>query len=180
MLALAATLVVFGTTTQTWLHVSLAAGEVAQNDLNIPGNKAAVAVSALALVALAGTLALTIAGRIARVVIGIIVLLSAIGTIAVVLTVLGDPAAAAMTEFGAATGIDARPDNVRTTLFPVVALVGAAVQAVAAVLVLWLGRGWSVRSKYDTAKSATPRGEDEDLDDIDSWDSLSRGEDPTA
>ncbi|WP_269936738.1 Trp biosynthesis-associated membrane protein [Arthrobacter sp. HY1533] len=179
LLAVVAALAVFGTTTQTWIHVAISPGEVATTDLDIPGSKAAVAVSALALVALAGSLATTIAGKVARNVTAAIVFLSAVGIIAVVLGILADPATAAMTEVGAATGIEGQPSNATTTLFPVLAAVAAAVLALAALLVLFLGRGWNVRSKYDAAKAAPVGGKDQPMDEIDRWDSLSRGEDPT-
>ena len=59
-----------------------------------------------------------------------------------------------MSEVGAATGIEGQPSNATTTVFPVLAVVAAAVLALAALLVLWFGRGWNVRSKYDAAKAA--------------------------
>lgn len=179
LLAVVAALALIGTSTQTWIHVAISPGEVATTDLDIPGSKAAVAVSALAIVALAGALATTIAGKVARNVTAAIVLLSAVGVIAVVLGILADPAAAAMSEVGAATGIEGQPSNATTTVFPLLAIVAAAVLALASVLVLWFGRGWNVRSKYDAAKAAPAAGKDEPMDEIDRWDSLSRGEDPT-
>lgn len=179
LLTLLAALAVFGTTTQTWIHVDLTAGEVAQTDLDIPGSKAAVAVSALALVAAAGALATTIAGKFARVLTAVIVFLSALGIIAVVVGILADPAAAAMAEVGAATGIEGQPQNVTVTAFPVLAVAAAAVMAVGALILLWAGRGWSVRTKYDARTQIPASGQDEPMDRIDSWDSLSRGEDPT-
>ncbi|MFQ4149384.1 Trp biosynthesis-associated membrane protein [Arthrobacter sp. LAPM80] len=178
LVAILAALAVFGTTTQTWIHVVISQGSVVQSDLDIPGSKAAVAVSALALVALAGSLATTIAGKVARVITTAIVFLGAVGIIAVVLGILADPSAAAMTQVGAATGITGQASNASTTIFPVFALVAAALLGVAALLLLWFGRGWSVRTKYDAGKA--PAGEkDGPVDEIDRWDQLSRGEDPT-
>jgi len=180
MLAVLAALAIFGTTTQTWLHVSLNQGQVQQSDLFIPGNKAAVSVSALALVALAGALALTIAGRISRIVTGVIVLLAALGIAAVVLGVLADPSTAAMGEVGKATGVIGVASNASTTWFPVAAVVAAAILAVAAALILWAGRRWSVRTKYDAVTSPPAKGAvGGPIDEIDSWDRLSRGDDPT-
>ncbi|WP_247647212.1 Trp biosynthesis-associated membrane protein [Arthrobacter sp. E3] len=180
LLSVLAALAVFGTTTQTWIHVSIAQGEVGQNELNIPGSKAAVAVSALALVALAGALATSIAGKIARVVTALIMFLSAAGIVAVVLGVLTNPVAAAMSEVGAATGIEGQGSNATTTGFPVLAVVAALVLAVVSLLVLFFGRSWNVRTKYDAAKEAQVGGPAEPVDEIDRWDQLSRGEDPTA
>ncbi|MEO6531718.1 MAG: Trp biosynthesis-associated membrane protein [Specibacter sp.] len=180
LLSILAALAVFGTTTQTWIHVAIAPGEVAQTDLDIPGSKAAVSVSALALVALAGALATTIAGKIARIITSSIVLLSAVGIIAVVLGVLANPAGAAMSEVGAATGIIGQDSDAVTTVFPILAVLAAALLALAAAAVLWFGRSWTIRSKYDTATAFPGTGSGEPVDEIDSWDRLSRGEDPTV
>ncbi|WP_341476418.1 Trp biosynthesis-associated membrane protein [Arthrobacter glacialis] len=180
LLAILAALAVFGTTTQTWIHVAIAPGEVAQTDLDIPGSKAAVAVSALALVALAGALATTIAGKVARIVASCIVLLGAVGIIAVALGVLANPAAAAMSEVGAATGITGQNSDATTTIFPVLAALAAAVLALTALAVLWFGRAWTVRTKYDAATTASGANAGEPVDEIDRWDQLSRGEDPTV
>ena len=61
-------LAVFGTTTQTWINITLDPDQVGQtaggqNTLPVQGSKAATAVTALALVALAGGLAASIAGK---------------------------------------------------------------------------------------------------------------------
>ena len=180
LLSVLAALAVFGTTTQTWIHVSISQGGVAQSDLNIPGSKAAVAVSALALVALAGALATSIAGKIARVITALIMFLGAAGIVAVVLGVLANPVAAAMSEVGAATGIEGQGSNATTTVFPVLAVVAALVLAVVSLLVLFFSRSWNVRTKYDAAKQTQTGGPAEPVDEIDRWDQLSRGEDPTA
>nr|WP_125612887.1 Trp biosynthesis-associated membrane protein [Specibacter cremeus] len=178
LLPVIAALAVFGTTTQTWVHVHLAQGAVEQPDLSIAGNKVAVAVSALALVALAGSLAATIAGRIARVITSVIVLLSGLGIVAVVAAVLADPSAAAAGQVGAATGVVGQPSDAATTLFPVLAMIAAVVLCAGAVLLFAAGRGWKQRSKYDAGAGSGARPA-EPADDIDSWDRLSRGDDPT-
>ena len=180
LLAVLAALAVFGTTTQTWIHVAISQGEVAQSDLNIPGSKAAVAVSALALVALAGALATSIAGKVARIITAGIIVLSAAGIVGVVVGILADPVAAAMSEVGAATGIEGQGSNATTTIFPVLAVAAAVLLGLAALLLLWFGRSWNVRTKYDAAKQGTRGASDEPMDEIDRWDQLSRGEDPTA
>ena len=181
MVAVLAALAVFGTTTQTWIHVSFEQEQVQQANLSIPGSKAAVAVSALALVALAGALATSIAGRVARIITSAIVLLGAAGIIAVVVGVLADPSGAAMAEVGKATGVVGVASNATTTWFPVAAVAASAVLAAAAALILWVGRGWNVRTKYDAAPSSASRSASSGpVDEIDSWDQLSRGDDPTA
>lgn len=86
-------LAVFGTTTQTWIEVRLDPTAASNSDLHVQGSKAATAVTALALVALAGGLAASIAGRIARWIIAALLALSAAGIILAAATVLSDPLA---------------------------------------------------------------------------------------
>jgi uncharacterized membrane protein (TIGR02234 family) len=207
LVALAAALVVFGSTTQTWVQVHLAQGAVQQSDIAVPGSKAATAVTALALVALAGALAASIAGRVARLLAAVLILLSAAGILAAAISVLADAQGAAAGPVATATGVTGGTYRASTTAFPTVAVVGAVVLAAAAVLIAVAGRTWSQRTKYDSARTTLPSGHaasgngadaepDADatgnstaeastadaapLDDIDSWDQLSRGTDPTG
>lgn len=171
-------LAVFGTSTQTWIDVQLDPTAASSSDLHVQGSKAATAVTALALVALAGGLAVSIAGRIARWIIAAIIALSAAGIILAAATVLTDPLGAAQGSIAAATGISGGQAAVATTVFPVLAVVAGALLAVCAVILPLAGRYWKTRTKYDTAARAKERGAGP-VDEIDSWDSLSRGEDPT-
>ncbi|MFI5085170.1 MAG: Trp biosynthesis-associated membrane protein [Actinomycetales bacterium] len=200
-------LAAFATTTQTWVHVKLAQGVVQQADLNIAGSKAATAVTALALVALAGALAASIAGKVARIIIAVVMLLAAAGIVASGAAVLADPQGAASGAVGAATGVTGQATAASVTVFPWLAVVAGVLLAAASVLVVLAGRHWKQRvSKYETAApaaggAAVPGAEDasapapapgvtdpaaaaaareaEPLDDIDSWDQLSHGTDPT-
>ncbi|MBG0740688.1 Trp biosynthesis-associated membrane protein [Paeniglutamicibacter antarcticus] len=212
MLAVISSLVVFGTTTQTWVHVKLGEGVVQQADLNVAGSKAATAVTALALVALAGALAASIGRRISRVVAAVIIFLGAVGIIVSSVAVVLNPQAAAAGPVGTATGVTGQNSDVTTTAFPLIAVGAAVILALAAVLIAWLGRTWNQRTKYDAAgartggvSAARPGSATESTpgsttgsttgvsadstaaqpipvvrDDIDSWDELSHGNDPTA
>lgn len=181
-------LAVFGTTTQTWIMVSLdpnQAGQGAgdQSTLPVQGSKAATTVTALALVALAGGLAASIAGRIARWLITAIIVLASAGIIAAAATVLADPLAAAQGSIAAATGITGSTAEVAVTAFPVLAVVVGALLALAALLIIPAGRYWRSRTKYDAATQGGTAGTTVaatgPVDEIDSWDRLSRGDDPT-
>jgi uncharacterized membrane protein (TIGR02234 family) len=181
-------LAVFGTTTQTWIIVSLDANQVGQvagdqNSLPVQGSKAATTVTALALVALAGGLAASIAGKFARWVITAIIMLASVGIIAAAATVLADPLGAAQGSIAAATGVTGGNAEVAVTAFPVLAVVSGALLALAALLIIPAGRHWKSRTKYDAAASGTPAGSTAaaagPVDEIDSWDRLSRGDDPT-
>jgi len=177
-------LAVFGTTTQTWITVTLDPNQVgqagaAQTALEVQGSKAATAVTALALVALAGGLAAAIAGRIARWIITAIIVLASAGIVAAVATVLANPLAAAQGAIAAATGITGSQAQVAVTAFPVLAVVAGCLLALAALLIIPAGRHWKARTKYDApaaGSAAPPAGP---VDEIDSWDRLSRGDDPT-
>jgi uncharacterized membrane protein (TIGR02234 family) len=184
LLALAA----FGTTTQTWMTATLDPNQVgqagaAQSVIQVQGSKAATTVTALALVALAGGLAAAIAGRIARWVITAIIVLASAGVVTAAATVLADPLTAAQGSIAAATGVSGSQAHVELTPFPVLAVVAGCLLALAALLILPASRYWKTRTKYDaagaagsTADGTTAAGP---VDEIDSWDRLSRGEDPT-
>lgn len=181
-------LAVFGTTTQTWLAVNLDASQLGQTgspveSLSVQGSKAATTVTALALVALAGGLAAAIAGAIARWIITVIVVLASAGIIAAASTVLANPLAAAQGSIAAATGVSGGQADVELTAFPIIAVVAGCLLALAGLVIVPASRFWKTRTKYDSpaglgAKqgSATPAGP---VDEIDSWDRLSRGDDPT-
>lgn len=177
---------VFGTTTQTWLTVHLDPAQLgqaisSQDGLQVQGSKAATTVTALALVALAGGLAASIAGRIARWIITAIILLAAAGIVSAAAIVLADPLAAAQGSIASATGISGSSVQVDVTAFPAAAVVTGSLLGLGALLIIPAGRFWKNRTKYDTpaavpAPGGAPTGP---ADEIDSWDRLSRGDDPT-
>ncbi|KUM37656.1 Trp biosynthesis-associated membrane protein [Arthrobacter sp. EPSL27] len=177
-------LAVFGTTTQTWLVVHLEPAQLgqavnSQDGLQVQGSKAATTVTALALVALAGGLAASIAGRVARWVITALILLAAAGIVGAAAVVIADPLAAAQGSIAAATGITGSNVRVDVTVFPALAVAAGCLLGLGALLIIPAGRYWKSRTKYDTAAtggSAAPAGP---ADEIDSWDRLSRGDDPT-
>ncbi|MEZ2388620.1 Trp biosynthesis-associated membrane protein [bacterium RCC_150] len=171
-------LAVFGTTTQTWINVRLDPAAAANADLHVQGSKAATAVTALALVALAGGLASSIAGKVSRWVIAAIILLASAGIIVAVFIVLADPLGAAQGTIAATTGISGSKAAASSTVFPVLAVVAAGLLALCAVFLPFAGRHWKARTKYDAAGTAQRAGSGP-VDEIDSWDRLSRGEDPT-
>jgi uncharacterized membrane protein (TIGR02234 family) len=175
---------VFGATTQTWLTVHLDPQQLgqpgaAQDGLQVQGSKAATTVTALALVALAGGLAASIAGRIARWIITAIVVLAAVGIIAAAATVLADPLSAAQGSIAAATGVAGSTAEVSVTAFPVIAVVAGSLLALGGLLIIPAGRHWKTRTKYDTAAPGSPAAQAGPVDEIDSWDRLSKGDDPT-
>lgn len=172
-------LAVFGTTTQSWIDVQLDPTTAASSNLPVQGSKAATTVTALALVALAGGLAASIAGRIARWIIAAIIVLAAAGIVAAAATVLGDPLAAAQGTIAAATGVSGGEAQATATLFPVLAIVSAVLLGLSGLLVIPAGRHWKARTRYDAKPGSAGKPANGPVDEIGSWDSLSRGEDPT-
>ncbi|XAS65424.1 Trp biosynthesis-associated membrane protein [Micrococcaceae bacterium Sec5.8] len=189
VLAVAAlALAVFGTTTQTWLTVHLDPAQLgqavsSQDGLPVQGSKAATTVTALALVALAGGLAASIAGSIARWIITTLILLAAAGIVGAAAVVIADPVAAAQGSIAAATGITGSDVQVDVTAFPALAVAAGSLLGLSALLVIPAGRHWKSRTKYDTAAAGSAAGGAGEpagpQDEIDSWDRLSRGDDPT-
>ncbi|MCX2749273.1 Trp biosynthesis-associated membrane protein [Arthrobacter sp. MI7-26] len=171
-------LAVFGTTTQSWIDVRLDPAAAANADLHVQGSKAATAVTALALVALAGGLASSIAGKLSRWIIATIIVFASAGIIVAAATVLADPLGAAQGTIAATTGISGGRAAASSTVFPILAVVAAGLLALCGGLLPLAGRRWKARTKYDVA-SRTARAGSGPVDEIDSWDSLSRGEDPT-
>lgn len=171
-------LAVFGATTQTWIEVRLDPTGASNSNLHVQGSKAATAVTALAVVALAGGLAASIAGRIARWIIVVLIILSAAGIILAALTVILDPLGAAQGSIAAATGVSGGQADAVITVFPALAIVAGSLLAVCAIVLPLAGRHWTSRTKYDAGSRGKKSGS-EPVDEIDSWDSLSRGEDPT-
>jgi uncharacterized membrane protein (TIGR02234 family) len=183
LLIAALALAAFGTTTQTWLtvHLDPQLGQAAggEGGLQVQGSKAATTVTALALVALAGGLAASIAGKIARWIITAIIVLAGAGIIAAAATVLADPLAAAQGSIAAATGVSGGGADVSVSAFPVLAVVAGCLLAACGLLVVPAGRYWKSRTKYDAAAAGPAGQQTGPVDEIDSWDRLSRGDDPT-
>ncbi|MFJ3956544.1 Trp biosynthesis-associated membrane protein [Arthrobacter sp. NPDC090010] len=176
----------FGTTTQSWINVIPASDGVRMPEIHVPGSKAATAVTALAVVGVAGAIASSIAGRIARWVIAAAIALAGAGIVAAGSTVLSDPKAAAQGEIARQTGVSNGPAQLALTAFPSLAVVAGGLLVLCALWLILASRHWVTRSKYDagTRRSAAvaPVDEADDgepLDAIDSWDRLSRGEDPS-
>ncbi|MEH0109956.1 Trp biosynthesis-associated membrane protein [Tersicoccus sp. MR15.9] len=220
---------VFLTTTQTWVHATLTSGTVRSIDAAVNGSDAARSVTALALVALAGALALSIAGRIARVIIAVVIVLAGVGGAVAAFSVLGDPAAAADGKIAAQSGVTGGAIDASVTGWVIAAAVVAIVLAACGVLVLVAGRRWDSARRFETpaataaeadaatgsptgtaaagaaatdapgrdgtaaaapeaipADATAPTGAPTGaptaaapVDDIDSWDRLTRGQDPT-
>lgn len=169
--------------TQTWVTASGLGETSAAQQVEIPGTDAAETVTAMALVTLAGAVALTIARKVLRYVIG--VLLVAAGTFALISTgsVILNPGEAALTPLGEITGTTQHAQDYELGIAVWFALAGAVLVQIAGASVLFMGSRWkdaASSKKYDrkAAPAAVAEG-DADPDEFDLWDGLSEGSDPT-
>jgi len=173
--------------TQTWLWVVLEDGGSA---LPVPGASAIAVLAPLSLAVLALGGALSIVGLVLRYVFGAlsvaIAVLLAWLTAQVAFVHPTSAVAATVTEATGISGEDAVADlvaQIDPTAWPFVTLVGWVVLLAAGVITLvtahhWRGSGRRYRT--DAATPAAPTATSPPHDAIDSWDDLSRGEDPTA
>jgi uncharacterized membrane protein (TIGR02234 family) len=182
----AAALAAFGSTTQTWLSVALPQASVQTPSIQVPGSDAATAVTAFALVGLAAALAASIAGRIARWIIAVILTVAGAGIVLSSLAVSMDPAGAAAPAIGEALGVTSQDGaTVTATAMPWMAALAGLFLVVCAVWLLIAGRGWRAARRYENRRQQSGAGKgsaktDTNADEIDNWDSLTRGEDPTG
>lgn len=171
--------------TQTWLDVTLRGTTNAP--LAVAGADAVPLLAPLSLAALALALALSIVGRILRYVFGgIAIAIGASLAVAAVRILVEQPVDAVAGAVTEATGL-AGAETVRalvaeiaSTPWPLVTVVAAIALAAGGVATVatahrWPGAGRRYRTETsDVAAGSRPH------DAIDSWDDLSRGDDPTA
>ncbi len=168
--------------TQTWIVAILA--EV-HGALEVTGTVAAPLTTPLSFAALALGLALTVVGPIMRYVFGALAVAIGVGIAAASWGSALDPpvsaVAVAVEETTGLAGNDAVRELVTSltaTAWPFVSLVSGVVIAFAGVLVLLTARSWPrAGRRYDAPTTAAPASRPHDA--IDSWDDLSRGDDPT-
>jgi uncharacterized membrane protein (TIGR02234 family) len=182
--------------TQTWYTITIKASAGHFTPVVVSGSTAAPALTALSLAGLALALALAIAGRVARYVIGVIGVLLGV---CVVIASVGNPAhtAGVRGAISTATGIAGEKSvtaligHASATIWPVAALVGGIIVGLGALAAVLTGSLWPGGSRrYDAVRfeeaedgaSARPRhtsGPRPGDAQIDDWDELTRGDDPT-
>ncbi|MFT4219612.1 MAG: Trp biosynthesis-associated membrane protein [Microbacterium sp.] len=171
--------------TQTWLDVALKAGGDA---LSVAGAAAIPVLAPLCLATLALGAALSIVGTALRYVFGALSTAIAIALAAVTAPVaFQHPVSAVAAEVTKATGIagdasvTALVAAITPTPWPVVSLALWVVLFAAGVFTLATARAWQrAGRRYDAGGEHAKAADDTPLDAIDSWDELSRGQDPTG
>ena len=167
--------------TQPWFGLELTDGQ----SLDIAGQVAVPALSALGLATLALNAALSIAGRVIRIVLGVLQVAIGAAIIATAVTALADPVAASARTVTDATGLSGAESiaalvaSVTTTVWPVLTIVIGGIVALGGIAVVLTSRHWPGPTKrFETSPvEATPAtGSDSKAG---AWDTLSGGGDPT-
>lgn len=188
LLSLVLAFALFGAAATPWVQ-AVVATTVSEVQVQVRGTQAAPAVSALALVAAAGSVALSIAGPRVRGVVAAIIALSGLGAAAAIVGVLADPVGVSEGAVGEATGVIGSGAEHTLTVWPPIALALAVLVSAAGIWALIVSRGWARpgASRYDrgtdqrraAAEAPGDAREDGRRDDIDTWDALTEGRDPT-
>lgn len=177
---LAAALAVFASSAATWVSATVRT-TLEPVTVDVAGTEAAPAVTALGLVAAAGALAVAISGPVLRTVVAAVVVLAGLGALAASAAVLVDPSGAAQTAVGEATGMVNAGGDVDVSVWPWLAAAASALVALSGARALVAGRSWTAARRFErTGTDAGPGGAPRDGDEIDSWDALTEGRDPTA
>lgn len=168
--------------TQTWLTVS-----VAETTLPVAGAEAVSVLQPLSLAALALSLVLAIVGPVVRYVLAVAAI--AVGgaiawlSAALVATPRATAASTVVTEHTGIAGESAIEDLVQgmaLTPWPTVTIIAGALIALAGGWTLLTAHTWRrAGRRYEKGATRTATADDAPLDAIDSWDDLSRGDDPT-
>ncbi|MEX5301512.1 Trp biosynthesis-associated membrane protein [Kocuria sabuli] len=177
---LLAALAVFACSAATWISATVQT-TLEPVTVDVAGSEAAPAVTALGLVAAAGALTTAISGRVLRPVVSVVVVLAGLGALAASAAVLADPTGAARTAVGESTGMVNAGGEFALTPWPWLAAVAAVLVALCGAWALLAGRSWTAARRYErTGTEPAAGGPARDGDEIDSWDALTEGRDPTA
>lgn len=169
---------------QPWAEVVLTDGR----RLIVGGDVAAPAIPPLAIAAFALVGALALAGIVFRVILGLLQALLGAGISASGALALVGPVQSAAASITAATGVEGLASvrelvaEVGTTAWPVTAIVAGAVAIVIGLGIAVSASRWPVRTRrYDAVRltSADAPAETHGEQQLDAWDALSDGDDPT-
>ncbi|GAA4354377.1 Trp biosynthesis-associated membrane protein [Angustibacter luteus] len=162
-----------------WVHAVVIDPVLGRTAVSASGRQAAAVVPAVALVALAGGIALLLARTIGRLVAGLLLVVAGAAQVAAAVGILRSPRPSVEEIVGRAVGAVGSSDvRVTLTAWPWLSVASGALVAVAGVWTVLRARSWSEpTSRYDAPSARTEQAGTEDPPDT--WDALSRGEDPT-
>lgn len=169
--------------TQDWFTISVAHSADGTSSLDVPGKTAGPATAALGLAGLALGGALSLAGQVLRIIFGAIEAVLGASLVAAVTNTLIDPAGASRQSVTELTGVSG-PDAIHRlvlssspSFWPFLAAAAGVALVVLGIAVCVTVRTWPQPGhKYDAETAPRTSGVP---DAVDSWDELSRGEDPT-
>jgi uncharacterized membrane protein (TIGR02234 family) len=182
---------------RTWVHAVVQDPLAGPLQVDASGRQASPLVAAVALVALAGAVAVLTLRTVGRVVTGLLLVLSGAAAVAAAVDVLRTPSDALRSVVADVTGRsgDVLPVAHQTS-WPWAAVAGAVLVVLGGALAVVRARGWSgLSAKYDAPVGAVvspgPAPADDEAEPgegpegqagpgADSWDRLSRGDDPTV
>jgi len=167
--------------TQVWFGVTLVGGGA----LEVDGQVAAPALSALALTSLVLVGALAIAGPFFRIVFGVLEVLIGVAVVFSGVLAVSDPVAASASAISTATGVAGKAsvaqsvESINGGVWPWIALICGVLMLVAGAAIIVLSRRWpnSASRKYQTTRLEPVPTQRTAVDD---WDALSGGNDPTT
>ena len=159
----------FGTTLLTWVDARIT-GAFGEQSLVVSGSKAAPA----------APLAGRIAPRLLRYVVYGVAAAAGVGIVLSVIAVTSNPAAAVVTETSRLTGTISPAGEYALSLWPWVSAACGALIIVVALWAAFTSRTWDAGRRYERSAARSVHTEDGHMDEMDAWDSLSRGEDPTT
>lgn len=170
--------------TQTWFTVDLAGA--AAHSLSVPGSTAVPVLAPLSLAVLALGAALSIAGTVLRFVFGALeIVIAAVLIVTTWPVAATHPVGAVARVVTSATGIAGDASIAKliahevATAWPYVTAALWVLLVLAGVFVLATARRWRSTGRRYRTDAAGPRTAAGPLDAVESWDDLSRGEDPT-
>lgn len=180
---------------RTWVHAVVQDPLAGRLAVDATGRQAAPVVAAVSLVALAGAVALLTLRTVGRSVAGFLLVLSGAAATAAAVGVVRTPAGALRSVIADATGRSGEALPVaQQTPWPWVAVVGGVLVVLGGAVGVARARRWTsaagLSGRYDSPVAAARSGHDggepgvvrdpaEPADAPDTWESLSRGEDPT-
>ncbi|MDN5821498.1 MAG: Trp biosynthesis-associated membrane protein [Brachybacterium sp.] len=174
----AASVLLAGTTRTSWIDAAAPDLTGTAQQVDVLGADAAPAVLALALVAIAASLATSLSSAWLRFLTGPVLLVTGAGAAVAALGVVREPGAAAGSAVTTATGVVGSGLEAETTAWPLLSLVPALAVLAVGALVLLTGGTWPRRDRYRSA--AVTIAADPAEDPAAAWDALTRGEDPSV
>lgn len=189
LLTLAGAAAGLGSWALVWFSIELTPGAALAIGVDVTGETAAPALSALSLAVLALTAALAIAKTVLRVILAFVEIAIGVAMGISAVVALADPLSASLPAIATATGLegsvaaDALVASLTVTPWPYLAIIGAIIVVAAGVLVVITARRWPGASqRFEATPPSTPQSGQSapSASTVSDWDSLSAGDDPTG